>query len=184
MRARTDDRHPNTRPAGGFGDVDERGPALEQLRRRASLRVDEEADLYGVQPRARSDRHRLNDPRIPMTNELSRRAQLPGMVVSLKSIAPRGQRAQSGLAPRRGADIHDGRIAASEHGREVDDAATQPGDEPGRILVTPVVHPFWLGPPVRRRRKHHRIARRSPAARSPCALTADSCHPSAEGNGV
>src|SRR5260370_17611744 len=91
-----------------------------------------------------------------MADKFSRDPEFPRVIVSLKPIAPRRQRAQSGLSPGRRADVHDGRVSASQYRREINDSPPKTLGEPGRILVAPVVHPLWFGPFVRRSRKHDR----------------------------
>src|ERR1700722_19204453 len=93
-----------------------------------------------------------------MTDELARNAQLPRVIVALKPVAPRGQRAQSGLSPRGGTDVHDGRISAAQYGGEIDDSPSQPLAEPRRALVAPIINPLRLGPFVRGARKYDWLA--------------------------
>src|ERR1700722_14574822 len=93
-----------------------------------------------------------------MADELSRDAEFPRVIVSLKPIAPRGQRTQSGLSPGRRADVHDSRVSASQYRREIDNSAAQTLRQPRSILVTPIVDPLGLGPAVGRLRENDRIA--------------------------
>src|SRR5258708_3465437 len=93
-----------------------------------------------------------------MTDEFPRNAQLPRVIISLKSVTPRGQSAQSGLAPGGGANVHDGRISAAQYGREIDDSPPQPLAEPRCALMAPVIDPLRFRPFVRASRKHHRSA--------------------------
>src|ERR1700736_3711484 len=93
-----------------------------------------------------------------MTDELSGNSQLPGVIVALKLIAPRRQRPQGGLSPRGGANVHDGRVSASQDGGEIDDSPPKALREPRCILVAPVVHPLRLGPFISRSGKYDRLA--------------------------
>src|ERR1700722_2469803 len=57
--ARLNDRDANAGLRRSFGNIDERRPRVEELRRRTSFRILEKADLYDVQQLARHDRHKL-----------------------------------------------------------------------------------------------------------------------------
>ena len=59
MRTRLDNRYANAGSGCGFGDIDQRRPRVQQLPRRASFGIIEEADLYDVQQWARHDGHKL-----------------------------------------------------------------------------------------------------------------------------
>src|ERR1700689_5144227 len=92
-----------------------------------------------------------------MANQLAGDAQLPGAIVALEPVAPGGERAQPGFAPRRSTDVHDGRISAAQDGREIHDSAAQTLGEPRSILMTPIVDPFGFGPAIGGLREHDRI---------------------------
>src|SRR5882762_3422486 len=93
-----------------------------------------------------------------MTDEFPRNSKLPGVIVTLKSVAPRGQGTQSRFSPGGGTHIHDSRISAAQNRGEIDDSPPQPLAEPRRALMTPVIHPLRLRPFVRAPRKHDRLA--------------------------
>src|SRR5438552_10892304 len=83
-----------------------------------------------------------HDARVPMADEFPRDSKLPRVIVSLKSVAPRGQGTQSRFTPGGRTDIHDGGISAAQNGGEIDDSPPQALAEPRRALMTPVIHPL------------------------------------------
>src|ERR1700683_1111519 len=59
VRDRLPDRNTQASATGRLGDIDQRGPGIEKLPRRAARRIVVEADLHGVQRSWRRQAHRL-----------------------------------------------------------------------------------------------------------------------------
>src|SRR5665213_4549311 len=71
-------------------------------------------------------------------------------------IAPGSQRAQSKLAPGRGANVGGSRESASKYRSEIPYAASQARRKPGGVSVAPVGDPLRIRPTLGSCWEHHR----------------------------
>lgn len=98
-RRRLDDSHAVARLVRCFRDVHERTPFLQQLARRAALRIEEEADLDDVQAdRRASDARRA---RVEQIDQVLRNVELPRPVITTQRIAPAREPAKREFRPAR-----------------------------------------------------------------------------------